>query len=189
MTLQSDATYIGLKQRLAADRMRLRECFVARGVPVKHVRLTPSFLCVFLYRIARYLYQKGWRLSSRFIWQMNMFLTGADISPISNLGPGLLIIHPIAVTIVGTAGENLLVEGLGGMGGGLDMDDIGAGPGLPVLGHNVSMARGGMVLGPIRVGDNVIIGPGCTVVREVAANSEILAHKNKIIRDKNIEDE
>jgi len=166
--------------RIDIDRERLLQCYEERGIPIRSVALSPSFVCVVLYRISRFFYVKGWGLMARLVWQLNMLFTGADISPICDLGEGLLVVHPVAVTIVGSAGCRLTVEGLGGMGGGLSMDDIGAGPGLPLLGDDVQMARGAMVLGPIRVGNSVRIGPGCTVVRDLPDNSEVLAHQVRI---------
>lgn len=158
---------------LREDRERLRQVLAARGAGPRCVRCTPAYVCVALHRHAHWLFARGWRLPSRFVWQMNLWITGADISPMSRLGEGLLILHPFAVTITGNAGRNLSIEGWGGLGGGLGMEDIGAGPGVPVLGDDVSMARGAMVLGPVRIGDGARLGAGCTVVKDVPAGSEV----------------
>ena len=168
------------RRRLRVDRQRLLECFRARGVEVRCVRCSPAYVAVALYRYSRLCFTRGWRLSARLLWQVNLFLTGADVSPLSDLGEGLLIVHPFAVTITGSAGRNLAIEGWGGMGAGLAMDDIGAGPGLPLLGDDVSMDRGAMVLGPTRIGNSVRIGPGCTVVHDVADGCEVLAHSLRV---------
>ncbi len=167
-------------RRLGVDRRRLLACYLARGIVVRSVAFSPSFLCVALYRLSRHLYARGWGLAARAVWQINMLLTGADISPISDLGEGLVVVHPVAVTVVGSAGRNLLVEGHGGMGGGLDLRDIGAGPGLPLLGHDVQLARGAMVLGPVRVGHGVRIASGCTVVRDLPDGCEVLPHPIRV---------
>lgn len=119
---------------------------------------------------------------ARLVWQLNLFGTGADISPGSDLGAGLIILHPVAVTLYGNAGIDLTIEGWGGLGGGLDLADIGAGPGLPLLGSFVRIARGSMVLGPARIGDSVSIGPGCTVVHDVPAGCEVLCHPVRVLR-------
>ena len=168
-------------RRLGVDRRRLEQCFRERAIPVRGVLLSPSFLCVAFYRFSRYFYARGWTRLARVAWQLNMLLTGADISPICDLGEGLLVVHPVAVTIVGSAGRGLAVEGLGGMGGGMAMDDVGAGPGLPLLGDDVQMARGAMVLGPVRIGSAVRIGPGCTVTRDLPDRCEVLSHRIRIL--------
>lgn len=169
-------------RRLRVDHQRLEECCRERQISLRLLRLSPSFVCVALYRLSRYLYRRRAGLAARFVWQINLSITGADMSPISEIGEGLLVVHPVAVTVVGSAGRNFTVEGLGGMGGGLDMADIGAGPGLPVLGDNVRMARGAMVLGPVRIGTDVIIGPGCTVVRDLPDGTEVLPHVVRVRR-------
>jgi len=176
----SDLSFKETRRRMKVDKERLRTCCQKLGLPVKNVTFSASYICVFLYRLSRLMYVQEHRLVARFIWQLNMFLTGSDISPICDLGQGLLVVHPVAVTIVGSAGERLTVEGLGGMGGGMDLTDIGAGPGLPVLGDDVTMAHGSMVLGPVRLGNQVHIGAGCTVVKDVPDNAQVLAHKIRV---------
>lgn len=166
---------------LRADRARLDRLLRDRGISASAI-LSPSFLCVALYRISRYLFVNGRTIASRLVWQVNLFLTGADISPICRLGAGLVVIHPVAATIVGSAGRCLTVEGHGGLGGGLALNDIGAGPGLPLLGDEVHLARGASILGPVRIGDRVRIGPGCTVVRDLPDDAEVPAHEVLILR-------
>lgn len=189
MSTVPELSFRETRRLMRVDKARLLECCISRGLPVRSVGLSPSRVCVFLYRLSRYLYVRGRGVTARFVWQLNMFLTGADISPICDLGEGLLVVHPVAVTLVGSAGDRLTVEGLGGMGGGLAMNDIGAGPGLPILGNDVTMARGAMVLGPVIVGNNVQIGAGCTVVREVPDNTEVMAHEIRVRRSKGVVNE
>ena len=170
------------RRRLQVDKNRLISCFTSRQLPVVRVGLSASFICVWLYRYSHWFYEKGWYISARFLWQLNMLITGADISPRSALGEGLLVVHPVAVTIVGTAGKNLTVEGLGGMGGGLSLIDIGAGPGLPILGDYITLTRGAMILGPVKVGCRVKVGPGCTIVRDIDDDMVVLPHEFRVRR-------
>lgn len=65
--------------------------------------------------------------------------------------------------------------GDGGIGGGFDSNDIGGGPGLPVVGDDVMMAFRSMVLGPVRIGNGTRIGPSAQVMRNVPANSVVAA--------------
>ena len=167
-------------RQLRADRNRLEEVYRARGLPANDARWSPSFRCVALFRLSRYLFVNGRRLAARFVWQINMMLTGADISPICDLGDGLVVIHPVATTLAGSAGRRLTVEGHGGLGGGLALDDIGAGPGLPVLGDDVLLARGASVLGPVSIGSRVRIGPGCTVTRDLPDDTEVKEHDIRV---------
>lgn len=164
-------TFAETRRRLHSDRVRLGECLARSGAPAGCLRCTPAYASVAMHRYSHWLFARGWRIASRLLWQLNLWITGVDIAPMSDLGEGLVILHPCAVTIAGRAGRNLLVEGQGGMGGGMTLEDVGAGPGVPVLGDDVRLERGAMVLGPVRVGDRVHIGPGCTVVHDVPSDS------------------
>jgi serine O-acetyltransferase len=104
---------------------------------------------------------------------VNLVMTGADIAPISEIGPGLLVVHPISTQIFGRVGANCTFWGHGGMGGGRSNKDIGAGPGLPVVGDNVYFGASALALGPVRVGDGCEIGPGCTIMRDLSPGTKI----------------
>lgn len=165
---------------IRADYSRLSDWAADRESLYSNPLFSLSFLSVFLYRISRYLYTRRLTLPARLIWQTNLFLTGADLNPISSTGPGLVIIHPPSVTLVGSAGRNLTIEGLGGLGGGMDLRDIGAGPGLPLLGDDVYLQRGAMVLGPVVIGNRVTVAAGCTVTRDIQPDHQVLPHKIRI---------
>lgn len=56
------------------------------------------------------------------------------------------------------------------------------GKGVPVIGNNVTIYTGAVVVGPIHIGDNAIIGANATIVKDVPANSTIIPSQNRIIR-------
>lgn len=161
------------RRLLRADREQLRRHLELSGLPATRPAFTASYLCVALYRHSRWCHVRGWNRAARLLWQLNVHLTAADISPLCDLGEGLVIVHPVAVTMSGSAGRGLVVEGWGGFGGGLARADIGAGPGLPLMGDDVYLGHGAIVLGPVRIGHGVRIGPGCTVVRDVPDGCEV----------------
>lgn len=138
-------------------------------------RLIHAFRAVKLYRWAQFHYGQGRRGLGRLIWQANLTLTGADISPISDFGPGLVVPCPLGVTLFGVAGNNLTVHGQAVLGGGMSRRDIGAGPGRPLLGNDVVLGHGAMVLGPVLVGNSTEIGPGCVVMQDVAPYTTLRA--------------
>lgn len=136
--------------------------------------LHPSFLCVLLYRISNYFYRAGHRWIARFFWHLNTLLTGADISPPSDLGEGLIIVSPAGVAITANSGRNLTVMPLAGIGSELGRRlDIGAGPGIPVLGDDVILEPHAGVLGPIRIGDRVRVSAGALVLRDVPEDTVV----------------
>jgi serine O-acetyltransferase len=164
-------------RRFSTDRRRLLTIMSERQLLTGPLIWPPGLTSVLLYRMSRFCYERQWGVAARLFWQLNLFLTGADISPISNIGEGFVIIHPVAVTVAGSAGRNFTVEGWGGLGGGISLEDIGAGPGLPLLGDNTTLHRGAMVLGAVTLGTNVVVGPGCTVTQCLPSDTQTRPQK------------
>ena len=133
----------------------------------------PSYLCVVLYRISHFFYMRGQRVFARLFWHINLLLNGIDIAPITQIGPGLFVAHPCGTVLVGKIGRNCFLHGQNGLGGGRSNEDIGAGPGLPVLGDDLEFGFGAFILGSFRVGDRVKIGPRCFVSSAVEDDTEI----------------
>ncbi|MAG56491.1 MAG: serine acetyltransferase [Planctomycetes bacterium] len=157
------------------DRARLRTYIERDGAPRPFlIALYPSYACVLMHRISHYFWRRGWHRLGRLIWHLNMVVTGADIGPVSNLGPGLLVPFPAAVSIYGTAGRHLTCMPLSGLGGELGRDeDVGAGPGLPHLGDGVTLGHHAGVLGPVRIGNRVRLGPGCIVASDLEDDASV----------------
>jgi serine O-acetyltransferase len=171
----------GTRQRLRCDADRLRQL----STPAPHrlgLLLHASFLCVLLYRLSHHCQRNGWPRLARLWWRLNIVLTGADISPTSDLGPGLFIQNPTGVAISGHAGRNLSVMA----GSGLSRDpgrreDVGAGPGRPVLGDDVWIEPHGGVFGPVRVGNRVRIGAGVPVTQDVSDDCELQSPRPRVV--------
>lgn len=52
----------------------------------------------------------------------------------------------------------------------------------PVIGNNVQLHAGAMVIGGITVGDNAVVGAGAVVVKDVPPNCVAVGNPAKIIR-------
>src|SRR5262245_8731507 len=155
--------------RLRADRDRLVEHFASPADrPSVLLWLQPSYQCVLLHRLSFYFHSRGNRVVGRAFWHLNLLLTGCDIAPISDVGGGLIVQFPLATGLIGTVGRNCTIEGHCGIGGGTRRNgDIGAGPGLPIIGDDVVLGWGALVMGPIHVGHRVTIGHGAVVTSDV----------------------
>ena len=154
------------RERLRADWQRLRS-LQPRGSDLA-LTFSASFLCVLLYRLSNHCYRADRRWLARVIWHLNTVLTGADISEPADLGPGLVVLHPPGVSVMGKAGRNLTLMASCGMGGELGRDDNVAGwPGVPVLGDDVTLEPHAGVAGPVRVGDRVRVGACIFLTRDV----------------------
>jgi serine O-acetyltransferase len=60
--------------------------------------------------------------------------------------------------------------------------------GVPVIGNNVMLSAGAKVLGPIRVGDNVIVGANAVVIHDVPDNSTVVGVPGRILNPKDAEE-
>jgi serine O-acetyltransferase len=154
---------------LSADRRRIVQLLSGQGNVVGGAWLHPSFVCVVLYRLAHYFHVKGHSLAARLLGQMNSFVTGADIPPATDAGEGLVIVSPAGTALYGKAGRNLTVMPCAGIGGELAgrREDIGGGPGFPVLGDDVVLEPHVGILGPCRVGDRARITAGTAIFSDV----------------------
>jgi len=156
---------------------------------VINVYLTNSMMAVVLYRWSHYFYSKRLRIIARLIFLFNLTLTGAELLPQSKVGDGFLLIHTVASGIDCVIGNNVTIYGrtcIGSNPG--DATDVGAGPSLPLLGNNVVCGLACHILGPVKIGDNVVIGPGAMVMKSVPEGSvvyppipRILSAKEKLI--------
>lgn len=139
----------------------------------------PGLHAIWLYRIANWLFKRGWVVAARFISNMGRFLTGIEIHPGATIGEGLFIDHGTGVVIGETAeiGNNVtLYQGvtLGGTG-------KEKGKRHPTVGNNVVVASGAKVLGSFKVGDNAKIGAGSVVLEEVPANTTVVGIPGKVV--------
>jgi serine O-acetyltransferase len=173
---------------MRADHDRLASLLTClENSPARWVWLHPSFLAVFLYRIASYLHRRGHTLLARMIWQFNMFLTGADINAAAELGAGLVVMNPAGTAIMGKIGRNFTAMPCSGVGGETGRrEDIGAGPGLAVVGDDVVMEPHSGILGPIRVGDRARIGAGIAVTKDVPADMSVEWPKPRFLRRRDL---
>lgn len=137
------------------------------------IYFTNAYWCILLHRLAHALFQRKIYFLARLLWNLNLLFTGADISPSSKIGPGFVILYPVSVTVAGCAGNNFLVMGQGGLGGGMTTEDIGAGPGMPLLGDDVTLPFRTMVLGAVKIGSRAQLPAGVVISNDVAAGAVV----------------
>lgn len=143
--------------------------------------LLPGMQALFWHRIARYWYLRRWTKLARFIALFATYLTRSEIPPTTSIGASALVAHATGVYLFGRIGARFTVQGEGGCGGGFGVDDIGGGPGYPVVGDDVVLAFGAKVLGPVRIGDGVHVGPCALVTTDVPEHSLVMWPKARII--------
>jgi serine acetyltransferase len=160
------------RRRLRRDAERLRRFQRSKfGYAPVAWFLDPAWIAVLLHRLSREAWARGRRRRGRLLMQLNSVLTGADIHPDSDLGPGLLLPSPCGATLSGRAGRDFTAMALTGLGGSEQGADRGAGPGLPVLGDRVTAGPFAGVQGGLVMGDGVFVQAGAGAQKDVAAGS------------------
>jgi serine O-acetyltransferase len=91
------------------------------------------------------------------------------------IGSGFLIVHGDATYVnAGKIGNNCYIN---------QCVTIGViGDKAPIIGDNVRIGTGAIVLGDINVGDNVKIGAGAVVVKSVPSNSTVVGNPAMIVK-------
>jgi serine O-acetyltransferase len=143
--------------------------------------LYPGFHAVLVHRFLHVLYRWGIPFFPRLFSQITRFLTGLEIHPGATIGKGFFVDHGAGVVIGETAviGDNCVLFHNVTLGGTGKHD----GKRHPTLGNNVFIGTGAILLGPIRVGDNVHIGANAFVVmRDVPSNCTVVGTPAKIIK-------
>ena len=129
----------------------------------------PGFHALLYYRMAHWLWERGWYLAGRFVSHVGRMLTGIEIHPAARIGQRLFIDHGMGVVIGETAeiGDDCTLYHGVTLGGTRPSREQGGQKRHPTIGNDVIVGSGAQVLGPIRVGDGARIGAAAVVVKEV----------------------
>ena len=125
-----------------------------------------GFRAVVYYRLARYLMLKRVRYLPALIKARSISITGAEIACEADIGPGLVITHPVGV-VVGSRvkiGHNCTI--MQGVNLGEKWADR-SGKQVPIIGNDVILGAGSKVLGGVEIGDRVMVGANSVVMESV----------------------
>jgi serine O-acetyltransferase len=141
------------------------------GMVIGRVLTRPGPLALVLYRFSNALWRRGWHTIAELIWRANLFITGADIHPGAEIGPGLRITHTSGLVIgrgvrIGANVTILHEVTLGGAGRAF-FDETFT-DGFPVIGDDTKIMVGAKVLGPVHVGKGCYVGANAVVSRDLA---------------------
>jgi serine O-acetyltransferase len=140
---------------------------------VQVVLTKPGVQALFFYRLYRRLYLSGFELTAEILARINYFLTGAEIDPGAEIGPGCHIWHAAGVTIgrgVRLGANVCLLHNVTLGGRGASPFNLGD-EGYPEIGDNVILYTGVTVVGPVKIGDDAVIGAHSLVLESVPAGS------------------
>ena len=97
----------------------------------------------------------------------------------TKLGKGVQLAHPFSTILnAESIGDNLYVNHL------VTVGEIKGR--RPVIGKNVQLHAGSIIIGDISIGDNVIVGAGAVVVKDVPNNCTVVGNPSRIIKNLNI---
>lgn len=136
------------------------------------ILLYPGFHILVYHRIAHFLYKKKLFFFARLISQTGRFFTGIEIHPGAKIGKRLFIDHGMGIVIGETAkiGNDCTIYHQATLGGtGKDVIKR-----HPTLGNGVMVGCGARILGPVNIGDNVKVGAGAIVLRDVEKNTTVV---------------
>lgn len=159
-----------IKRDVAAARSRDP---AAAGVgTVQILAAWPGVQALLAHRLSSRLFHAGLKLPARLIATLTRSLTGIEIHPAAEIGPGLFIDHGMGVVIGETAkvGEDVTIyQGvtLGGTG-------FATGKRHPTVEDRVTIGSGAKLLGPIVVGHGAKIGANTVVIHDVPPNSTVV---------------
>ena len=140
----------------------------------------PGFHAILNHRVAHWMYEREWYFAARLVSHISRVFTGIDIHPGARIGRNFFIDHGSGVVIGETAeiGDFVtLYQGvtLGGTG-------KERGKRHPTLGNHVTVSAGAKLLGSFTVGDNVKIGGGSVVLKDVPPNCTVVGVPGRIVK-------
>lgn len=107
------------------------------------------------------------------------YFNGYNVPLGTRIGRGYRLVHSYGITIHGDTiiGQNCTMFSNITIGAIEGKDNYGA----PVLGNNCYIGCGAVILGKIKIGDNVTIGANATVTKDVPDNSVVIEF-NQVVR-------
>jgi serine O-acetyltransferase len=143
--------------------------------------LYPGLHAIIIHRFTHFLWRLKIPFIPRLLSQISRFWTGIEIHPGARIGKGFFMDHGMGVVIGETTeiGDNCVLfhnVTLGGTG-------KHKGKRHPTIGNNVMIGTGAILLGPIKVGDNVKIGANTFILmQDVPDNTTVAGTPGRIVK-------
>ncbi len=143
------------------------------------ILLYPGFQALVIHRLAHWLWNVGIPFVPRFLSHVARAFTGVEIHPGAQIGSGVFIDHGMGVVV----GETAIVGDLSLIYQGVTLGGTGkeSGKRHPTLGTGVIVGAGAKVLGNIQIGNDVRIGAGSVVLREVPSDCTVVGVPGRVV--------
>ena len=171
---------------LVSDARRLRE-LKSKPFPwyvIESLLFENGYQAVVLHRMAHACKRAHIPVLGPLFARLSLFLTGVDIAPAAQIGPGLLISHGVGIVIggyarIGSGATILHAVTIGGPYPSRRRE-------MPTLGDEVFLGAGAMVIGDIEIGDRVFIGAGAMVTEDVPDDSVVVSEATIEIKPRRV---
>ena len=147
-------------------------------VRLRGILCTPGIQYTYIMRKAQTCRPKVFRVFWKFCLHVCKIITAIQIPPATKIGYGLRILHfgNIVINPAAVIGNNFNVA-QGVLIGGSD----GKKKGFPNIGNNCCALANSIIIGGVKIGNNVLIAPGAFVNFDVPDNSIVIGNPGKII--------
>ncbi|EOU2001713.1 serine O-acetyltransferase [Clostridium perfringens] len=153
---------------------------------LKQIIFNPGFRFIYIFRRFNYHREHNNKLRMIFfkiLWKRYRTLYGYEISLNAKIGYGFYINHlgPIVVNPKCIIGKNINIHN----GVTLGQENRGKRKGAPFIGDYVWIGANSVIVGNIKIGNNVLIAPNSYVNFDVPENSIVIGNPAKIIKKEN----
>ncbi len=156
----------------------------AKNDPLRIIQTCTSFRAVLHYRIAHAIESTsgefyGGSYYAALISNRGKLMSGAELHPSSRIGRRFILDHGYGTVFGETAsvGDDCYV--LGGVTlGASGIADNPRGKRHPSIGNRVQLGAFSRIFGCVHIGDDVFIGPNCTITRDIPTGSKVVLHSS-----------
>jgi len=140
--------------------------------------LYPGLHAIWLYRLAHFFWRHHFFLIGRWIGELSRWLTGIEIHPGAQIGPGFFIDHGMGTVIGETAeiGANVTLYHNVTLGG-VSWQKVKR---HPTLEDHVVVGAGAQILGPVRIGAHSRIGANSVVIKDVPPHAVVVGVPGRV---------
>ena len=144
-----------------------------------------GFRAVVLHRIGNWFCRHRLRIVGKLLECFMHHLCHCWISSQAEIGEGFLVAHVCGLVIGGgvVIGKNCDVRQNVTMGGNFNKTDA-DGRMFPTLGDNISVGAGAVIIGPVKIGNNCIIGANSVINRDVPENVIVAGNPYRVIKER-----
>lgn len=141
-------------------------------VVVAGLRLSRGVQAALLYRLGQALHGRGLSLRSKLLLRISQLVYGVDTSYPAGIGPRLVLRHPVGIVVrrdvvLGSRVRLFQNVTLGNR----IARTAGRKDGMPVVGNDVHVFAGGVLLGPVTVGRGSMVGANVVLTTSCPENS------------------